>query len=90
MCFVSLSLTLNGEYSCSKQFADSSQKVDLLKNEMQIQILEQANKLSDWPVTSSRLSCIWEWWGCSSVGRASDQHAADAALIPGCGNGFFS
>ena len=29
-------------------------------------------------------------WGCSSVGRASDRHAADAGLIPRCGKGFFS
>ena len=29
-------------------------------------------------------------WGCSSVGRASDRHAADAESIPRCGKGFFS
>ena len=29
-------------------------------------------------------------WGCSSVGRASDWHAADAGSIPRCGKGFFS
>ena len=29
-------------------------------------------------------------WGCSSVGRASDRHAADAGSIPRCGKGFFS
>ena len=29
-------------------------------------------------------------WGCSSVGRASDWHAADAGSIPQCGKGFFS
>ena len=28
-------------------------------------------------------------WGCSSVGRASDRHAADAGSIPRCGKGFF-
>ena len=28
--------------------------------------------------------------GCSSVGRASDWHPADAGLIPRCGKGFFS
>ena len=28
--------------------------------------------------------------GCSSVGRASDRHAADAGSIPRCGKGFFS
>ena len=27
--------------------------------------------------------------GCSSVGRASDRHAADAGSIPRCGKGFF-
>ena len=27
---------------------------------------------------------------CSSVGRASDQHAADASSIPRCDKGFFS
>ena len=30
------------------------------------------------------------WWGCSSVGRVLDWHAADANLIPQCGKGFFS
>ena len=30
------------------------------------------------------------WWGCSSVGRASDRHAADVGLIPWYGKGFFS
>ena len=29
-------------------------------------------------------------WGCSSVGRATDRHAADAGSIPRCGKGFFS
>ena len=29
-------------------------------------------------------------WGCSSVGRAWDQHAADAGSIPWCSKGFFS
>ena len=29
-------------------------------------------------------------WGCSSVGRASDRHAAEAGSIPQCGKGFFS
>ena len=29
-------------------------------------------------------------WGCSSVGKASDQHAADAGSIPRCGEVFFS
>ena len=29
-------------------------------------------------------------WGCSSVSRASDRHAADAGSIPRCGKGFFS
>ena len=28
--------------------------------------------------------------GCSSVGRASDRHVADAGSIPRCGKGFFS
>ena len=28
-------------------------------------------------------------WKCSSVGRASDRHAADAGSIPQCGKGFF-
>ena len=28
------------------------------------------------------------WWGCSSVGRASGQHAADAGSIPRCGERF--
>ena len=28
-------------------------------------------------------------WGCSSVGRASDRHAADTISIPQCGKGFF-
>ena len=28
-------------------------------------------------------------WGCSSVGRASDWHTAEAGLIPRCGKGFF-
>ena len=28
--------------------------------------------------------------GCSSVGRTSDRHAADAVSIPRCGKGFFS
>ena len=27
--------------------------------------------------------------GCSSVGRASDRHAAEVGLIPRCGKGFF-
>ena len=45
--------------------------------------------------TSSDLSnslngrVIWER-GCSSVGRASDRHAADAGSISRCGKGFFS
>ena len=30
------------------------------------------------------------WWGCSSVGAALDRHAADAGLIPWCGQGFLS
>ena len=29
-------------------------------------------------------------WGCSSVGRASYRHAADAGSIPRCGKGLFS
>ena len=29
-------------------------------------------------------------WGCSSVDRASDRHAADTGSIPRCGKGFFS
>ena len=29
-------------------------------------------------------------WGCGSVGRASDRHAADAGSIPRCGKGFSS
>ena len=28
-------------------------------------------------------------WGCSSVGRASDRHAADTGSIPLCGKRFF-
>ena len=28
-------------------------------------------------------------WGCSSVGRASDRHAADGDSIPRCGKGVF-
>ena len=28
--------------------------------------------------------------GCSSVGRTSNRHAAEAGSIPRCGNGFFS
>ena len=28
-------------------------------------------------------------WGCSSVDRASDRHAAEAGSIPRCGKGFF-
>ena len=31
-----------------------------------------------------------EGWGCSSVGRASYRHAADAGSSPRCGKGFFS
>ena len=29
-------------------------------------------------------------WGCSSVGRASDRHAADSGSIPRCSKGIFS
>ena len=29
-------------------------------------------------------------WGCNSVGRASDRHAADAGSIPRCGKEFVS
>ena len=29
-------------------------------------------------------------WGCSSVGRASDRHVANAGSIPRCSEGFFS
>ena len=29
-------------------------------------------------------------WGCSSVGRASDRHVADAGSIPRCGKRIFS
>ena len=29
-------------------------------------------------------------WGCSSVGRASDRHAADAGSTSRCGKGIFS
>ena len=29
-------------------------------------------------------------WGCSSVGGASERHAAEAGLIPRGGKGFFS
>ena len=32
---------------------------------------------------------VWGW-GCSSVDRASDRHAADVGTIPRCGKGFFS
>ena len=39
--------------------------------------------------TLSSLSFCCLGWGCSSVGRASDQHAADAGSIPQCGKGFF-
>ena len=35
-------------------------------------------------------NCTSKGWGCSSVGRASGWHAADAGLIPQCGKGFFS
>ena len=38
------------------------------------------------------LTCGWETQmelGCSSVGRASDRHAADAGSIPRCGKIFF-
>ena len=31
-----------------------------------------------------------EGGGCSSVGRASDRHAADARSTARCGKGFFS
>ena len=31
-----------------------------------------------------------EGWGCSSVGKVSDRHAADAGSISQCGEGFFS
>ena len=34
--------------------------------------------------------CVCVGGGCSSVGRASDRHAADAGSIPRCGKGFFS
>ena len=30
------------------------------------------------------------WWGCSSVGRVSDRHAAGAGSISRCSKGFFS
>ena len=37
------------------------------------------------------LFTIFLWnWGWSSIGRASDQHAADADSIPWCSKGFFS
>ena len=29
-------------------------------------------------------------FGCTSVGRASDRHAAEVGLVPRCGKGFFS
>ena len=29
-------------------------------------------------------------WGCSSVGKASDRHAAETGSIPRCAKGFFS
>ena len=35
-------------------------------------------------------ACTGTRWGCSSVGRAPDRHAADAGSIPRCGKGFFS
>ena len=31
--------------------------------------------------------CVW--WGCSSVARASDRHAADAGSTARCGKEFF-
>ena len=33
---------------------------------------------------------VYLGWGCSSVGRASDRHVADAGSNPRCGKGFFS
>ena len=38
---------------------------------------------------SSMLSSVLSfWWGCSSLGKARDWHAADAGLIPRLGKGF--
>ena len=35
-------------------------------------------------------ACYRGWsWGCSSVGRASERHAAGTGSIPRCGKGFF-
>ena len=31
-----------------------------------------------------------DWWGCSSIGRASDRHVAEAGSISWCGEDFFS
>ena len=33
---------------------------------------------------------VKDGWGCSSAGRASDRHAAEACSVPRCGKGFFS
>ena len=44
-----------------------------------------ANRQSWNSVSSIKLK-----WGCSSVGKALDRHAADAGSIPRCGKGFFS
>ena len=37
----------------------------------------------------SSLSFCCLGWGCSSVGRASNRHVADAGSIPRCGKRFF-
>ena len=38
---------------------------------------------------SSMLSSVLSfWWGCSSLGKARDWHAADAGSIARCGKGF--
>ena len=39
---------------------------------------------------SAHCKCNSEEWGCSSVGRTSDRHVADAGSIPRCRKGFFS
>ena len=50
------------------------------------EILNSYRDLTDTRLRPTSLS----GWGCSSVGRASDRHAADACLIPRRGKEFFS
>ena len=40
-------------------------------------------------ITDNASLLIFGGRGCSSVGRTSDRHAADAGSIPRCGKGFF-